>query len=558
VSNNNGCSGTASQAVTVNPVPTPSVSSSLSTICEGVDVATLSVSGSYSSYLWSDGATTATTTASLGGTYSVTVTNAFGCTGSGSYTLAGSPAPLQPSIFIPATDTLYYCWDGVTAGTVFVMADVQNEPVTLWNDPLSSSGDFAILNIGNGATDYGFGSYNVTITSVGAGGCTAIDSFRLIVTQNPAPVITGDLTLCSNAAGSTTTLDAGAGYSAYLWSDNSTGRYLTVSNAGTYSVTVTGVGGCTGSASIVVTTVDPVETTATETACDSYLWAVDGNTYTTSGIYSSVVGTAANGCDSIAVLDLTINSSTTGTDVQTACLSYTWIDGNTYTATGIYGPLYLTNDAGCDSLVSLDLTIDPNACTGGITLNLVAFLEGYYTGSGTMQAVLANQGDPNATGAETDTIFVELRDSLDPSIVVDAQPMILMTDGTGTASFPLAQDGVSYWIVVKHRMTVQTWSAFEVPLSASTATTYDFTTSDAQAFGNNMKEVETGVWAMFTGDLNQDEFVDAFDYPLYEADNLSFASGYLSTDMNGDGFVDAFDYPVYEGNNLNFVQSIHP
>ena len=41
--------------------------------------------------------------------------------------------------------------------------------------------------------------------------------------------------------------------------------------------------------------------------------------------------TNAAGCDSTVTLDLTINSSTTGTDVQTACDSYTWIDGNTYT-----------------------------------------------------------------------------------------------------------------------------------------------------------------------------------------------------------------------------------
>jgi hypothetical protein len=92
----------------------------------------------------------------------------------------------------------------------------------------------------------------------------------------------------------------------------------------------------------------------------------------------------------------------------------------------------------------------------------------------------------------------------------------------------------------------------------SSVTSYDFTTAASQAFGDNMIEIETGVFAMYTGDMNQDEYIDAFDYPQYSDDNNNFASGYYSTDLNGDGFVDAFDYPVYSDNNNNFVMSIHP
>ena len=58
------------------------------------------------------------------------------------------------------------------------------------------------------------------------------------------------------------------------------------------------------------------------------------NTYTTSNNNSAtfnIVGGAANGCDSLVTLDLTINNSVSGTDTQVACGSYTWIDGNTYT-----------------------------------------------------------------------------------------------------------------------------------------------------------------------------------------------------------------------------------
>ena len=61
------------------------------------------------------------------------------------------------------------------------------------------------------------------------------------------------------------------------------------------------------------------------------------------------------GCDSLVLLDLTINYSDTTTTQITACDSYTWL-GNTYTLSGIYDSLFQTIE-GCDSLVLLDLTI---------------------------------------------------------------------------------------------------------------------------------------------------------------------------------------------------------
>ena len=73
-----------------------------------------------------------------------------------------------------------------------------------------------------------------------------------------------------------------------------------------------------------------------------------------------------------------------------------------------------------------------------------------------------------------------------------------------------------------------------------------------------MIEIETGVFAMYSGDMNQDEFVDPFDYGIYSDDNNNFASGYYATDLNGDGFVDPFDYAIYNENNNNFVMSSHP
>ncbi len=65
-----------------------------------------------------------------------------------------------------------------------------------------------------------------------------------------------------------------------------------------------------------------------------------------------------HGCDSIVSLFLTINNSTSAIDTITACDSYTWIDGVTYTSSDTTAKDTLVNAAGCDSIVSLNLTIN--------------------------------------------------------------------------------------------------------------------------------------------------------------------------------------------------------
>ena len=101
-------------------------------------------------------------------------------------------------------------------------------------------------------------------------------------------------------------------------------------------------------------------------ACNSYTW-IDGVTYTSSNNTATHVLTNSLGCDSIVTLDLTINNSTSFTDVKSACYSYTWIDGNTYTSSNNTATYVLTNTIGCDSVVTLDLII--NAINTTITNN---------------------------------------------------------------------------------------------------------------------------------------------------------------------------------------------
>jgi gliding motility-associated-like protein len=113
---------------------------------------------------------------------------------------------------------------------------------------------------------------------------------------------------------------------------------------------------------IIVLSCANTNSSITETACDSYTSPSSNNVWTTSNTYIDTIPNTA-GCDSIITINLTINNSNTGTDTQVACNTYTWIDGNTYTADNNTATFTLINAAGCDSVVTLDLTIN-NSTTG--------------------------------------------------------------------------------------------------------------------------------------------------------------------------------------------------
>ena len=103
-----------------------------------------------------------------------------------------------------------------------------------------------------------------------------------------------------------------------------------------------------------------ITATDLQVACDSLTW-IDGITYTSSNNTATHILTNAAGCDSVVTLDLMINYSKSGTDTQIACDSYTW-SGNIYDSTGYYVDT-LQSLNGCDSIVTLDLTINNSSST---------------------------------------------------------------------------------------------------------------------------------------------------------------------------------------------------
>ena len=94
--------------------------------------------------------------------------------------------------------------------------------------------------------------------------------------------------------------------------------------------------------------------------CDSFTW-IDGNTYTASNNTAIYTLTNALGCDSILKLNLVINESNFVIDTQFAIESYTWIDGVTYTESNSTSTYTLTNINNCDSVITLNLIINSSS-----------------------------------------------------------------------------------------------------------------------------------------------------------------------------------------------------
>src|SRR5690554_1205426 len=143
------------------------------------------------------------------------------------------------------------------------------------------------------------------------------------------------------------------------WIDGNT--YTSSNNTATHTIPSGATNGCDSIITLDLTMPGPdASGTDTRTECAPFTW-IDGNTYTTNENTAThtILGGAANGCDSIVTLNLTIDGTVDNTtDTRTECAPFTWIDGNTYNSDENAATFTLTNQAGCDSIVTLNLTID--------------------------------------------------------------------------------------------------------------------------------------------------------------------------------------------------------
>ena len=159
------------------------------------------------------------------------------------------------------------------------------------------------------------------------------------------------LLTCSRTAISVTA----TGGASYVWSSSlGSSAAASITSPGTYTVTAMAANSCVATASVTITQDIATSTgDTTASACNTFEWY--GNTYINSGTPTHTL-TNGSGCDSVVTLHLTIRYSNTGSSSATANNSYTWT-GTTYTISGTYTKT-LTNNASCDSMHTLSLTIN--------------------------------------------------------------------------------------------------------------------------------------------------------------------------------------------------------
>ena len=156
-----------------------------------------------------------------------------------------------------------------------------------------------------------------------------------------------------------------------------------------------------------------------------------------------------------------------------------------------------------------------------------------------------------------DTMKIELRNSTNPYAVVDsAYGVVDSVTLSVQVLFQNAPSG-SYYIAVKHRNSIETWSSSAQPYSVGQSLIYNFTNAQNKAFGNNLILKGTK-WLIYSGDVNQDGAVDATDVQTIDNDASNFLSGYVLSDINGDGFVDGTDFTISDNNASNFVGKLVP
>lgn len=150
----------------------------------------------------------------------------------------------------------------------------------------------------------------------------------------------------------------------------SPGGNYTWTISGSYLDTIPNFMGCDSVITVELTILNSTFNTITETACEYYISPSGNYTWTTSGNYMDTIPNNA-GCDSVITVDLTIHYNTLANLTETACFNYTSPSGNyTWTTSGIYMDT-ISTAMGCDSIISIDLTINTVDTTVSIEDNML-------------------------------------------------------------------------------------------------------------------------------------------------------------------------------------------
>lgn len=424
----NGCATTQQFTITQPAVLACSIALTPTT-CNG-STATANVTGGVGpySYVWSNFSFGQSANNLNPGTYSVTITDANGCTTTQSTTV--TTAPLLSSI---GSWTSVFCFGDAT-GSASVNAAGGTPGYTYAWSPTGGTASTATGLIA--------GNYSCTITD--ANGCTLTRSFTLTEPSQVVSTSTQTNNSCFGGSTGSATVSTSGGVPNYTYSwapIGGTNATATNLSAGNYTCTITDANGCNSTLSVTIT--EPTAVAASVSVVNAtclvqgsatvtpsggngpytYLWAPSGGTGATEnnlgpGTYTVTV-TDANNCTTTQTATITIasnvNATSTSTNVScfggqtgtasvsptggTAPYTYSWSPsgGTNATATGLAAGTYtctITDANGCQVQQTVTITSPSQITISPSVTNILC--NGQANGSAT---VTASGGTPGYTYA---------------------------------------------------------------------------------------------------------------------------------------------------------------
>ena len=349
VTDNNGCTSTSSATITEPALMVASAAVDSNVSCNGFSDGGATASGAGGTmpytYAWSNAATTASIAGVVAGTYSVTVTDANGCTDSASTTIS------EPAIVVASSvvDSNVTC-NGFSNGGATASGSGGTMPYTyLWSNSATTASITGVVA----------GTYSVTVTD--ANGCT--DSASSTITEPTTVVVSSvvDSNVTCNGfsdGGATVSATGGTGAYTYAWSNSATTASITGVVAGTYTVTVTDANGCTSTSIATITEPTPV---VASTVVDSN---VSCNGFSDGGATASATG--GTGAYTYAWSNSATTASITGVVAGTYSVTVTDANGCTDSASiNVTEPVSLVASASVDNNVSCNGFSDGGATASG-------------------------------------------------------------------------------------------------------------------------------------------------------------------------------------------------